>query len=387
MSRDRIYLDYNASAPVRPEARSAMVQWLGSSGNASSVHGEGRAARQVIESARGILANIVGADPQAVTFVSGGTEANVTALTSHWKIRGQDVEFKNLFVSGVEHPSVLSGGRFPVERIEILAVDDTGRVKLDALEQRLGACEGPVLVSVMAANNETGVLQPIREIADRVHAHGGYLHTDAVQAFGKIDMDLAASGADVMTLSAHKIGCVQGVGALIAREGLSIPSLIKGGGQENYQRAGTENVGAIAAFGATLSAYAGIRNEIDEIRRLRDWFEAELAHIEPSSVVFGKGVDRLVNTSCFAIPGLRAETAMISFDLSGIAVSSGSACSSGKVSASHVLKAMGVEEGLAAGAIRVSIGWATTKDDLSTFLQAVRAVCKNQRPQGQTKAA
>lgn len=387
MSRDRIYLDYNASAPVRPEARAAMVQWLDLSGNASSVHGEGRAARQVVESARGVLAKTVGADQQAVTFASGGTEANVTALTPLWKINGQAIEFKNLFVSGVEHPSVLAGGRFSTDQVEILAVDDTGRVKLDALEHDLGACEGPVLVSVMAANNETGVLQPIREIADCVHANGGFLHTDAVQAFGKVDLDLATSGADVMVLSAHKIGGVQGVGAMITREGLSIPALIKGGGQENYRRAGTENVGAIAAFGATLSAYAGIRDEFDEIRRLRDWFEAELAHIEPSSVVFGKGVDRLANTSCFAIPGLRAETAMISFDLSGIAVSSGSACSSGKVSASHVLKAMGIEEGLAAGAIRVSIGWATTEDDLSTFLQAVRAVCKNQRPQGQTKAA
>lgn len=364
-----------------------MVQWLDSSGNASSVHQEGRVARQVIEAAREAVGRAVGLAPKSVTFVSGGTEANVTALNPIWKIDGQDVGFERVFVSAIEHPSILAGGRLSADQIEILPVDQHGQLDLAELQLRLVGCEAPVLVSVMVANNETGIVQPIRAIADLVHAHGGYVHTDAVQAFGKMPLDINALGADVLTLSAHKVGGMQGVGVIAARENIAIPALIRGGGQEDYRRAGTENVAAIAAFGAVLSGFDGIEDEWAEIRRLRDWIEAELTHIAPYSVVFGQGVKRLANTSCFAIPGIRAETAMISFDLGGIAVSSGSACSSGKVSASHVLKAMGVDDAVAAGAIRVSLGWATTEDEISSFLQAVRAVCKNQRPQGQTKAA
>lgn len=387
MSRNRIYLDYNASAPVRPEARAAMVQWLDSPGNASSVHQEGRRARCVIESAREAVGRALGLSSKSVTFVSGGTEANVTALNPVWKISGQDLVFKRVFVSAIEHPSILAGGRFAPEQIEILPVDRYGKLDLEALERRLVVCDAPVLISVMAANNETGIVQPIQEIGSLVHSHGGCLHTDAVQAFGKMPIDISELGADVVTLSAHKIGGLQGVGVIAARDNVAVPALIRGGGQEDYRRAGTENVAAIAAFGATISMFDGILDEWAEVRRLRDMFETELNQIAPYGVVFGQDVERLGNTSCFAIPGIRAETAMINFDLSGIAVSSGSACSSGKVSASHVLKAMGVEDTIAAGAIRASLGWATTRDDISSFLQAVRAVCKNQRPQGQTKAA
>lgn len=387
MSRNRIYLDYNASAPVRPVARAAAVQWLDSAGNASSVHQEGREARRVVESARQVVGQALGVPGKAVTFVSGGTEANATALSPVWKVNEQDVVFKRLFVSAIEHPSVLAGGRFLPEQIEILPVSTSGQVDLDFLARRLAECDAPVLISVMAANNETGIVQPLRAIGDLVHSHGGYLHSDAVQAFGKMPIDVEDLGADVVTVSAHKIGGLQGVGVIATRDNIAVPALIRGGGQEDYRRAGTENVAAIAAFGATISNVDGIEGEWTEIRRLRDLFEAELNRIAPFGVVFGQDVERLGNTTCFAVPGLRAETAMINFDLSGIAVSSGSACSSGKVSASHVLKAMGVEEAVATGAIRASLGWATTQDEISSFLQAVRAVCKNQRPQGQTKAA
>lgn len=387
MSRNRIYLDYNASAPVRPEARAAFAQRLDSPGNASSVHEEGRGARRAIEAARDAVGGALGLSSKSVTFVSGGTEANVTALNPIWKIDEQDVVFKGVFVSAIEHPSVLAGGRFLPEQIEILPVGSHGQVDLDALARRLSECESPVLISVMAANNETGIVQPIKAISELVHAHGGYVHTDAVQAFGKMPMNAEDLGADVVTVSAHKIGGLQGAGAIATRDNVSVPALVKGGGQEGYRRAGTENVAAIDAFGATISKLDGFEAEWAEIRRLRDHFEAELNRIAPYCVVFGQDVERLGNTSCFAIPGVRAETAMINFDLSGIAVSSGSACSSGKVSASHVLKAMGVEDAIATGAIRASFGWATTRDDISSFLQAVRAVCKNQRPQGQTKAA
>lgn len=387
MSRNRIYLDYNASAPVRPEARAAFVQRLDSPGNASSVHQEGRDARHAVECAREAVGRSLGLSSKTVTFVSGGTEANVTALNPLWKINGQDLVFERLFVSAVEHPSVLAGGRFLPEQVEILPVGSNGQIDLEALESRLSGREAPVLISVMAANNETGIVQPIQAISELVHSHGSYLHTDAVQAFGKMPIDVNELGADAVTVSAHKIGGLQGVGVIATRDDVAIPALMRGGGQEDYRRAGTENVAAIAAFGATISMFERIESEWAEIRRLRDLFEAELNRIAPYGVVFGQGEQRLGNTTCFAIPGIRAETAMINFDLGGIAVSSGSACSSGKVSASHVLKAMGVEDAVARGAVRVSLGWATTPDDISSFLQAVRAVCKNQRPQGQTKAA
>jgi len=372
----RAYLDWNATAPLRPEARAAMLAALASAGNPSSIHAEGRAARAVVEEARRQVAALVGAEPRNVFFTSGGTEANIMALTPALANGGDRLPRDRLLVSAVEHPSVRCGGRFPTAAVEEVAVGTDGRLDLAALEQRLdalGRAGARPLVSLMLANNETGVIQPVAEAAALVHVAGGLLHVDAVQAAGKIPCDIAALGADLMTLSAHKLGGPKGVGALIRRgEALHLADpLIRGGGQERGARAGTENVAGIAGFGAA-AADAGIAldQEHPRIAGLRAQLETGVKSISPTAVVFGAPVARLPNTTLFAVPGVRAETALIALDLDGIAVSSGSACSSGKVAASHVLAAMGVAPSLAAGAIRVSLGFSNTEEDVNSFLTA-----------------
>jgi len=352
----RAYLDWNATAPLRPEARAAMIAAL-EAANASSVHAEGRAARALIEKARADVAALVGASPKDVTFTSGATEANMLAL--------QPTLGDRLLVSAVEHPSVRSGGRFAADCVEELPVDGDGIVDLAALARALGRAKRP-LVSVMLANNETGVIQPIRPIADIVHAAGGLLHVDAVQAPGRIECRIEELGADLMTISSHKLGGPQGAGALIRRGDLRLEPLIKGGGQERGLRAGTENVPAIAAFGAACAA--STLADAPRMAVLRERLEAAILAATPDAVIFGAKVARLPNTTLFAVPGLKAETAIIAFDLAGVALSSGSACSSGKVAASPGLAAMGVAPALARGAVRVSIGWSTTEADLERFL-------------------
>jgi cysteine desulfurase len=371
MASDRTYLDWNATAPLRPEARAAMEKALDLVGNPSSVHAEGRAARHLVETARAEVAALVGAQPAQVTFTSGATEANTLALNPFF---GEATPRDRLFVSAVEHPSVLCGGRFSAVAIEELPVDADGIVELHALESAMARAKHP-LVSVMLANNETGVIQPIRAVADIVHTDGGLLHVDAAQGAGRIDCRIDELGADLMSLSAHKLGGPQGVGALIRRGDLQIEPLVKGGGQERGLRAGTENVPAIAGFGAAAAA-AGTARQGDALRmaRLRDRFEAGLKAAFPPAVIFGEGTERLPNTSLFAVPGLKAETAIISFDLKGIALSSGAACSSGKVASSSVLKAMGVAPELAAGALRMSLGWSTTERDIDNLLAALTNV-------------
>lgn len=366
---ERTYFDWNATTPLREEARTAVVEALGLTGNASSVHAEGRAARRLVEDARAHVAALVGAEAKDVTFTSGATEANMLALTPALETVGGKAPRDRLFVSAVEHPSVLCGGRFPAEQVTALSVDANGVVDLGALEQALAKAERP-LVSVMLANNETGVIQPISEIAAIVHAANGLLHVDAVQAPGRIPCDMAALGADLISLSAHKLGGPQGAGALIRRGYLQIAdSLIKGGGQERSQRAGTENVAGFAGFGAAaLALRAAGEADAERMAALRDRLEAGLKVATPNVVIFGAEVPRLPNTTLFAVPGVRAETAIIAFDLNGIALSSGSACSSGKVQPSHVLAAMGVAPDLARGALRVSLGWNTTEADLERFL-------------------
>ncbi len=308
---ERVYLDWNATAPLRPEARAAMIVAFDLVGNPSSVHHEGRTARRLIEEARERVAALVGAEPRNVVFTSGGTEANTMALSP------------------------------------------------------------ALLVSIMAANNETGVIQPVGAAAALIHAAGGMLHVDAVQATGRIPFDIGSSGADLITVSAHKLGGPQGVGALIKRSAtlhLAEP-LLRGGGQERGARAGTENVAGIAGFGAAAaSAMVTMAADCERLRSLRDRLEAGFAG--GPTVVFGRNAERLPNTSLFAAPGLRAETALINLDLMGFAVSSGSACSSGKVAASHVLAAMGVPGDLSAGAIRLSIGPATRENEIDLFLKA-----------------
>lgn len=367
---ERAYFDWNAAAPLREEARAAMVEALSVTGNASSVHAEGRAARRLVEEARVQVAALVGAEAKDVTFTSGATEANMLALTPALETAGQRAPRDRLFVSAVEHPSVRRGGRFALGEVTELSVDANGVVDPAALQQALAKAERP-LVSVMLANNETGVIQPISEIAAIVHAANGLLHVDAVQALGRIACDMTTLQADMMSLSAHKLGGPQGVGALVRRGDIHIADpLIKGGGQERGLRAGTENVAGIAGFGAAAAAVnAAGETDARRMAELRARLEAGLKAATPEAVIFGAKVPRLPNTTLFAVPGLKAETAIIAFDLNGIALSSGSACSSGKVQPSQVLAAMGVAPELARGALRVSLGSSTTSAQVEQFLE------------------
>ena len=370
---ERAYFDWNATAPLRQEARAAMAAALALTGNASSIHAEGRAVRQLIEAAREKVANLAGTEAKDVTFTSGATEANMLALTPAIETGAVKPLRDRLFLSAIEHPSVRSGGRFPAAAVEELPVTGDGVVDLHALRSALPRAEHP-LVSVMLANNETGVIQPIAEIAEIVHAVGGVLHVDAVQGPGRIDCRIGELGADLMSLSAHKLGGPQGAGALIRRGDVHIAeALIKGGGQERGLRAGTENVAAIAGFGAA-AAVAATQADAAHMALLRDRLEAGLKAAVPEAVIFGETAPRLPNTTLFAVPGMKAETAIIAFDLNGIALSSGSACSSGKVQASHVLAAMGVEPALAQGALRISLGWATSERDIEKLLDALTKV-------------
>lgn len=354
------YFDWNATAELRPEAKAAVGGALNVTGNPSSVHASGRAARRIVESAREQVAALVGVAARDVVFTSGGTEANMLALSPALG--------DTLLVSAIEHPSVRSGGRFAA--VEEFPVTANGLVDLAALERLLAGRLRP-LVSLMLANNETGAVQPVAEVAALVHAAGGLLHVDAVQGPGRIACDFPALGADLMTLSSHKIGGPQGVGALVRREGLPLDPQIRGGGQERGARAGTENVAGFAGFGAAAeAAQQGWSREATRMAALRDRFEAGIKAIAPQAVIFGTEAPRLPNTTLYSVPGMKAETAVIAFDLEGVAVSSGAACSSGKVSASHVLAAMGVPAELAGGAVRVSLGYTTTDGEVGTILKA-----------------
>jgi cysteine desulfurase len=378
MMADRSYLDWNATAPLRQQAKAALTAALELCGNPSSVHGEGRTARRLIEEAREQVAKLVGADPADVVFTSGGTEANALALTPLVARAGDKAPLQCLLISAIEHPSIRSAGRFSAEAVSEIPVTAHGVVDLSALKAML-AKGGRALVSTMLANNETGVVQPVREAADIVHEAGGILHVDAVQGPGRIALDLKALGADLLTLSAHKLGGPKGVGALIRAPGIHISEpLIKGGGQERGSRAGTENVAGIAGFGAAAeAALQSLKADIALMRALRDKLEAGLKTATPQAVIFGADTDRLPNTTLFALPGIKAETAVIAFDLDGVAVSSGAACSSGKVQSSHVLAAMGVQRALSDGAIRVSLGPATTENDLERFHKAWNKLSKS----------
>jgi cysteine desulfurase len=367
---ERIYLDWNATTPLRPEARQAMAAAWDIAGNPSSVHAEGRQARRLVEDARAAVAAAVGSRPQDVVFTSGGTEANALALTPGVR-RGSGQPARRLLVSAIEHTSVLSGGRFPPEAFGTIEVTALGLVDVDHLRALLA--EGPpALVSVMLANNETGAIQPISEVADVVHEAGGLLHVDAIQALGKIPFEIKSMKADLITLSAHKIGGPKGVGALVLGDDVQVEALLRGGGQELGRRAGTENVAGIAAFGAATSAgMAALAPHAPRLRSLRARLEKGLMQT-PGMIVFSADAPRLPNTTLFTVPALKAETAVIGFDLAGIAVSSGSACSSGKVQPSHVLAAMGVPKDLAQGAVRLSLGWSTSEADIDLALQAWR---------------
>lgn len=351
---DAIYLDCNATTPLKPAVIAAMCAALGEAGNASSVHRFGRLARRKVEDARANVARLVGAEPRQVIFTSGGTEANSQVLAG---------KTRRVLVSAVEHDSVLKAAE-----AETIPVDSDGRVDLAALEVMLATTGCDTIVAVMLANNETGVIQPVADVTRIAKAHGCHVHCDAVQAAGKIAIDMVALGVDTLTLSAHKFGGPQGIGALIVRDGVSVAPLLVGGRQEQARRAGTENVAAIHGFGVAAEL---ARRELDgmgALAQLRDVVETRLRQAAPA-VVFSTAAPRLPNTSCIAMPGVSAETQVMAFDLAGIAVSAGSACSSGKIRPSHVLQAMGVTPALAGSAIRVSTGWATTPAQTEKFVE------------------
>ncbi len=353
-----VYLDYNATAPLRPEAATAIREALGACGNASSVHGFGREQRRRLELAREAVAALAGAPLAGVIFTGSGSEANNLALLGCGRPR--------LLVSAGEHESVLRA----LPEAERIPLDGDGRVRLEALERMLAADAAPALVSVMLANNETGVIQPIEAVVEIAGRHGALLHCDAVQAVGRIPFDMTALGLDLVSVSAHKLGGPQGVGALLLAEGLEVAPLIRGGGQERRRRAGTENVAGIAGFGAAAEAAQAGLADAGRSEALRDLLERLATEALPEALVIGAGAPRLPNTSCLALPGLAAETQVIGLDLAGVAVSAGSACSSGKVESSHVLRAMGLDESLAASAIRVSLGWASDESDIAAFIAA-----------------
>lgn len=373
----RAYLDHNATSPLRPEVAAAMTRAFDLVGNPSSVHAEGRAARAAIESARDQVARLVGAKSKNVIFTSGGTEAANMVLSPSFRRLGERGS-TTLLLGATEHPCGLNGHRFAPADVEIVPVDAQGIVDLTWLASRLKEPgDGRILASIQLANNETGIIQPIAEVARLVHAEGGLLHVDAVQAAGKLAIDIAALGADAVTLSAHKMGGPKGAGAVIlASDQFEIADrLIRGGGQERGHRAGTENVAAIAGFGeAAAIAARSLDEEAGRLRLLRDEAERALRRLAPDAVIIAEQSSRLPNTFAFAIPGLKAETALIGFDLQGIALSSGSACSSGKVRRSHVLAAMGVDPALADGVLRVSLGWTSTKEHVARFAETCERV-------------
>lgn len=374
MAARRTYLDHNASAPLSDGARAAMVDALAIDANPSSVHAGGRDARRVVETARREVAALVNGDLANVVFTSGATEAASWLLTPNWRMGRAPLKISRLIVCAADHPATLNGGQFPPDRVTRLGVDADGVVRLDELTSELAGHDratGQVMVVVHLANNETGVVQPVAQIAAIVREAGGILVLDAVQAAGRIPLDISGGCADFLILSSHKIGGPKGAGAVVSAGGVLMPEpLIRGGGQEHGHRAGTENVAAVAGFGAAAREAAGRLSQVAEIARLRDRFEAVIVELVPDAVIFGRSAPRLSNTTYFAIPGIKAETAQIAFDLEGVALSAGSACSSGKVGPSHVLAAMG--HGAYGGALRVSIGHQTSDEDLAAFAGALR---------------
>jgi cysteine desulfurase len=371
MSLVRTYLDCNATSPLRREARAAMVAALDVTGNPSSPHAEGRKVRAIVEDAREQVAALVGARPAEVVFTSGGTEANNAVLAARWEA---------ILVAGVEHDSVLVPARNSRSRVIELSVGDDGVVRRENFATAMRRTDGArSLLSLQMANNETGVLQPVAEVARDTREHGLAVHTDAVQAAGRMPIDFANLGVDYLTLSAHKLGGPQGVGALVVRDGTGLPSFIAGGGQERRRRAGTENVAAIAGFGAAAEAARADLAQMPRVRALRDRLEAQARSITPQAIVVGEAADRLPNTTSLALPDASAETLVIALDLQGIAVSAGAACSSGKVGVSHVLTAMGLPPQIARAAIRVSLGPASTEGHVASFLDAWSRIAVRRR--------
>jgi cysteine desulfurase len=354
------YLDYNATAPMRPEVVEKMAELQALPLNPSSVHGAGRHAKKLLEDARAQIAQHLSLFPNEVIFTASGTEANNMVLNGF--------AGRKIFISATEHASIYKAAGNAVK----IPVDMQGVLDLVALDRLLVEHKDPALVSVILANNETGVIQPIEEIAKIVHAHNGLLHTDAVQAVGKMPLDFGKMGVDMMSISAHKCGGPVGVGALIMKSTLAIKPLLAGGGQELGRRAGTENIPAIVGFAESIER--SFNNDWQQIELLRNLVENGLQQLVPDIVVFGQKSNRLCNTSSIAMPGVSNEVQLMHFDLAGIAVSAGSACSSGRVEPSHVLAAMGVSTEQASTVIRASLGWASSEVDVKAFVNAWKSL-------------
>lgn len=354
-----VYLDYNATVPLKQAVIEAMAVALAECGNASSVHRFGRLARRAVETAREEVAALVGAAPRQVVFTGGGTEANNLAIAAAGAGR-------RVLASAVEHDSVLKAA----PEAALIPVGPDGVLDLAALQAMLERDARPALVCLMLANNETGAVQPVAQAAALAQTCGALVHCDAVQAAGKLAIDFAALGVDTLALSAHKLGGPQGVGALVVGDRVELHPLLKGGGQERGWRAGTENVPAIRGFGVAARLAAQDLPAMLELAALRDHMEDRLLHAAPEAAVLASGAGRLPNTTCIGLPGLPAETQVMALDLAGVAVSAGSACSSGKVRPSHVLQAMGTDPALVASAIRISLGWRTNEQDIDHLLDA-----------------
>lgn len=386
MAPARLYLDWNATAPLHPAARDALLRALDMFGNPSSVHGEGRAVRAAIEGARRQVATLAGADPAHVIFTSGATEAANMVLTPDFRMGRTPMAIGHLYHSAIEHPAIREGGRFGKDRTTEIAVTADGVVDLDQLQSLLAGHDkstGLPMVAVMLVNNETGVVQPVGEVAKVVQAHGGLLVVDAVQAAGRIALDINALGADFIIISSHKIGGPKGAGALVSRGEVLMPrALIHGGGQEKGHRSGTENSLAVIGFGA--AAEVAVR-EFDErnarISALREQLEDGMRNAAPDVVIYGADQQRVSNTTFFTLPGLKAETGQIAFDLEGVALSAGAACSSGKVGESHVLVAMGRDPKL--GALRMSLGFSTTDEDIARAVATFTKIAARRKPAGE----
>lgn len=385
MAAPRLYLDWNATAPLHPAVREAMMRAMDIQGNPNSVHGEGRAARAAVEAARRQVASLTGAEPAHVVFTSGATEAANMVLTPEFRMGRTPLTVSHLYISAVEHPAVREGGRFAGDRISEIPVTPDGTVDLAALEAMLSAHDKTVglpMVAIMLANNETGILQPVGEAAKIVQAAGGLFVVDAVQAAGRVPLDINEIGADFLIVSSHKIGGPKGVGALVSRGEVLMPKpLIHGGGQEKGHRSGTENTLAIIGFGAAAAAALDqfdARNAAIEVLRSR--LEDGMRLAAPDVIIHGEGGARVPNTCFFTLPGLKSETGQIAFDLEGVAISAGSACSSGKVGESHVLVAMGCDPKL--GALRISLGPTTTEADIDQAIAAFARIAGRRKLAG-----
>lgn len=364
MTGHRAYLDHNASSPLRACAREAMAAALDFVGNPSSVHGEGRKARAALEQARSTIADLIGVAPRELVFTSGASESNNAVFALAWT---------TVITSAIEHDSVLAPAREGSARHQVVPARKDGSLDLECLERLAtahGDAEGMGLISIQAANNETGVIHDLARVGALARHHGFRLHVDAVQALGKYTLDVRQWGADFVSLSAHKAGGPKGVGALVIGDDAPVPNFLKGGGQEMRRRAGTENLAGILGFAAAAGEACSQIAHFARLEQMRTRLEARICEITPGAVIAGQAQKRLANTCCVAVPGDISETLVIALDLAGIAVSAGSACTSGKVARSHVLEAMGWDDTLGDAAIRVSLGWTTTDDEIERFLSA-----------------